>query len=86
MKFKVKNVFIKAAKLKEGVYFAKEVEGVKLEIADAKAQDSLIPIMIKKEKKGDYYIVDIPDSIVDKIKHRDGSEIDLAPDGSIYIL
>jgi len=84
MKFKVKDVFIKAAKLKEGVYFAKEVEGVKLEIVGNRSEDGLIPILVRKEK--DHYIIDIPDSIVEKVKHRDGSEIDLVPDGSIYVL
>jgi len=84
MKFKIKDVFIKAAKLKEGVYFAREVEGVKLEIVSNKSKDGLIPILVKKEKS--HYIIDIPDSTVEKIKHRDGSEIDLVPDGSIYVL
>jgi len=84
MKFKIKDVFIKAAKLKEGVYFAREVEGVKLEIVGKRSEDGLIPILVEKEKS--HYIIDIPDSIVEKIRHRDGSEIDLVPDGSIYVL
>ena len=85
MKFKIKDVFIKAAKLKEGVYFAKEVEGVKLEIVSSKAKDNLVPVMIQREGK-EYYVLDIPDTVVEKIKHRNGSEIDLTPDGSIYVL
>ncbi len=84
MKFKVKEMFIKAAKLNEGVYFAKVVGNVKLEIVSSKSKDGLIPILVRREKN--HYIVDIPDGIVEKLKHREGSEIDMVPDGSVYIL
>ena len=84
MKFKVKDIFVKAAGLKEGVYFAKEVENIKLEIVGEVKKDGLIPIMVKKDNGN--YVIDIPDSVVEKLKHRDGSEIDLVPDRSVYIL
>ncbi|RLI77990.1 hypothetical protein DRP05_08725 [Archaeoglobales archaeon] len=84
MKFKVKDIFIKAAGLKEGVYFAREVENIKLEIIGEVKKEGLIPIMIKKEDGN--YLIDIPDSVVERLKHRDGSEIDLISDRSIYVL
>ena len=47
-------------------------------------KDGLVPIILRKEGKN--FLVDIPDAVVKELKHRDGSEIDVVPDGSIYIL
>jgi len=84
MEFKIKDIFVKAAGLKEGVHFAEKVGGVKLEIVGNQKKDDLVPIILRKEGKN--FLVDIPDAVVKELKHRDGSEIDLVPDGSIYIL
>ena len=51
MEFKIKDIFVKAAGLKEGVHFAEKVEGVKLEIVGNQKKDDLVPIILRKEGK-----------------------------------
>ncbi len=85
MRYKISEVFVRNAGLEEGLYFAKEVEGVKLRIIGKKRKNKAIPIIVERADRNTF-IIEIPDSIVEIIKHRDGSEIDLTPAGDIYIL
>lgn len=62
MEFKIKDIFVKAAGLKEGVHLAQKVEGVKREIVGNQKKDGLVPIILRKEGKN--FLVNIPDAVV----------------------
>ena len=84
MRFKVRKEFVEVAGLNDGIYFAED-NNLNLRIVGKQKRDGLIPIMIKRE--GSNYIFDIPDAIVQKLKHREGSEIDFVPEyNAIYVL